>query len=76
MSRSVHLLEVLWRRQVCNQTRALGLPREYAEGKLAAWHLIGGECVSERTKRLAGVKPPGFDEIGADRAPNRFTHFR
>src|SRR5258708_13494191 len=73
---SIALLKVLLYREVRNQAGAMGLPRKNFPGMLAAYGLIERQCVSERSKRFASiVERPGFDAIGADRGPNRFTHF-
>ena len=53
----------------------MGFPRKNSAGMLAAYCLVERQCVSERSKRLARIiERPGFDAIGADRSPNRFTH--
>ncbi|MGF6840560.1 hypothetical protein QF001_004427 [Paraburkholderia youngii] len=54
----------------------MGFPLENSPGMLSAYCLVERQCVSERSKRFASiVERPEFDTIGADRGPNRFTHF-
>src|SRR5580698_2841305 len=73
---SVALLKVLLYREVRNQAGAMGLPPKNSPGMLAAYRLVERQCVSKWPKRFASVvERPQFDAIGADRGPDRFTHF-